>query len=169
MDFFRDVDAPTSYYFSTETNNRENHDAYRYDFFPCVALLSAAAHAAAPNRKEGLWEITVKMEMPGMPAGIPPQTTQQCITKKDLENPQKVTPSADPGDNRCQITDYKLQGNTASWNLTCKGEEAMTGSGIITYSGTSYSGTNKMTMKHGGQVQNMTMHYAGKHIGECKR
>jgi hypothetical protein len=134
-----------------------------------VAVLAPTAHAAAPNMKEGLWEITVKMEMAGMPAGMPPQAMQQCITKKDLEDPRKTVPSGDPKDQRCQITDYKLQGNTASWNMACKGEDAMTGSGTITYSGTSYTGINRMSMKHGGQVQNMTLHYTGKYLGDCKR
>ncbi len=135
-----------------------------------TALVSAPAHAAAPNMKDGLWEITVKMEMPGMPAGMKPQVRQQCFTKKDLEDPRKTAPSGgDPKDNRCQMTDYKMQGNTATWNMACKGEDAMTGSGSMTYSGTSYSGTNKMTMKHGGQAQNMTMNYSGRHLGECKK
>lgn len=135
-----------------------------------TALVSAPAHAAAPNMKDGLWEITVKMDMPGMPAGMKPQVMQQCFTKKDLEDPRKTAPSGgDPKDNRCQMTDYKMQGNTATWNMACKGEDAMTGSGSMTYSGTSYSGTNKMTMKRGGQAQNMTMNYSGRHLGECKK
>jgi len=135
-----------------------------------ATLLSAPAHAAAPNMKEGLWEITTKMEMPGMPGGMKPQVMQQCFTKKDLDDPRKTAPSGgDPKDNRCQMTDYKMQGNTATWNMACKGEDAMTGSGSITYSGTSYTGTNKMSMKRGGNVQTMTTHYNGKHIGDCKK
>lgn len=135
-----------------------------------ATLLSAHAQGAAPNMKEGLWEITMKMEMPGMPAGMKPQVMRQCVTKKDLDDPRKTTPAAgDPKDNRCQMTDYKMQGNTATWSMACKGEEAMTGSGSITYSGTSYSGVNKMTMKRGGKVQTMTMQYSGKHLGDCKK
>lgn len=135
-----------------------------------AAILCGSAHAAAPNMKDGLWEITMKMDMPGMPAGMKPQVMRQCITKKDLEDPRKTAPSGgDPRDNRCQMTDYKMQGNTASWNMACKGEDAMTGSGTATYSGTSYTGTNRMTMKRGGQVQTMTMQYSGRHLGECKK
>jgi len=133
-------------------------------------LVSLPAQAAAPNMKEGLWEITTTMEMPGMPGGMKPQVTQQCYTKKDLDDPRKTAPSGgDPKDNRCQMTDYKMQGNTASWNMACKGENAMTGSGTATYSGTSYTGTNKMSMKHGSNVQAMTMRFSGKHLGDCKK
>ncbi len=142
---------------------------------PCRRMLLAAAlmtgpvHAATPNMQEGLWEITMKMDMAGMPPGMKPQVMQQCITRKDLEDPRKTTPGGDPTGNRCQITNHKVQGNTASWDMACKGEGAMTGSGTVTYSGTSYQGTNRMTMKQGGQTQTMTMHYAGKRIGDCKK
>jgi hypothetical protein len=132
-----------------------------------LATLAGPAGAAAPNMKEGLWEITTKTEMAGMPAaGMKPVVMTQCITKKDLEDPSKTTPG---GDARCQVTDHKAQGNTASWNVACKGEGNMTGSGTITYGGTSYTGTSKVTMTHGGKPQTMTVHYAGKHLGECKK
>jgi len=132
-------------------------------------VLSGIAHAAAPNMKEGLWEITTKMEMPGMPVGMPPQVMQQCFTRNDLEDPRKTVPSGGPGDSSCQMTDYKMQGNTATWNMACRGEGAMTGSGSITYGGTSYTGANRMTMTQGGYAQTMTMQYSGRHLGECKK
>jgi len=134
-----------------------------------AALICAPASAATPNMKDGLWEITMKMDMPGMPAGMKPQVMQQCITKKDLEDPRRTTPGNDPNSNRCQVTDHKVQGNTATWNMACKGEGAMTGSGTVTYSGDSYTGTTKMTMNYGGQAQNVTMHYSGRRIGECRK
>ena len=134
-----------------------------------AGMLALSAHAAAPNMQEGLWEVTMKMEAPGMPAGIPPQVIQQCITKKDLEDPRRSTPGNDPKDDRCVVTDHKVQGNTATWNVACKGENAMTGTGTATYSGTSYTGSSKMTMKQGGKLQTMNMQYSGKRLGECKK
>jgi uncharacterized protein DUF3617 len=132
-----------------------------------TAVLAFQAQAA-PNMKEGLWEITTKMEMPGLPANVPPQTTRRCVTKKDLADSEKTPPGAEMRDGRCKLTDYKLQGNTASWKMACEGENAMSGTGTITYSGTSYSGTQVVSMKQGGQTQNMTLQFAGKHLGECK-
>ena len=138
----------------------------------CAGLfvgVAAATLAAAPNMKEGLWEITVKMEIPGMPAGAPPQVMQQCVTQKDFENPQTMAPANNPQSSRCETTDYRVQGNTATWKMACKGENAMTGTGSMTFSGASYTGTNKMSMKHGDQTMNMTMNYAGRHLGPCKK
>jgi hypothetical protein len=142
----------------------------RYSILALLAAgaLAAPAHAAAPNMKEGLWEITTKTEMAGMPQGMKPQVVRQCITKKDLEDPRKTTPGGDPKDGRCQVTDHKQQGNTSTWNMACKGEGAMTGSGTATYNGTSYTGSSKMTMTRGGQAHTMTVHYSAKHLGECK-
>ena len=135
------------------------------------ALLAAtSAHGAAgPNMKEGLWEVTVKMDMPGMPQGMPAQTTQRCITGKDMEDPRKVGPGGDPRNaSTCEVTNYRMQGNTASWNMACKGPEQMSGTGSITYEGNRYSGVNRMSMKQGNEVMQMTMNYSGRYLGDCK-
>lgn len=132
-----------------------------------ATLICEGAHAAAPNMRAGMWEITVRMDMPGMPGGMPPQVVKQCLTQKDTENPQKITQGSQGADN-CQISNYQLKGNTASWDMACKGAEEMTGSGTITFGGDSYTGTTRMTMKSGGQPHNMTMQYSGKRIGDCK-
>ena len=132
-----------------------------------ITLISQGAQAAAPNMRAGMWEITVTMDMAGMPAGIPPQVVKQCLTQKDAENPQKFAQGG-PGSDRCQISNYQLKGNTASWDMACKGPEEMTGTGIFTFAGDSYTGTTRMTMKSGGQAHNMTMQYSGKRVGDCK-
>ena len=133
-----------------------------------AALLASHAHgAAAPNMKDGLWEITMKMEMAGMPHAMPPQVMQRCITKKDLEDPAKAMPGNSPADGRCKMTDHKMQGNTATWNVAC--EDGTAGSGTATYSSTSYTSTNKITSKHRGEAQTMTMHNSGRYLGDCKK
>jgi hypothetical protein len=129
--------------------------------------VAAAAFAAQPNIKDGLWEITTKMEMAGMPGGAPPQTMQHCVTPKDLQDPAAMNRNPDKS-HRCEVTDYKLQGNTASWKMTCKGD-AMTSTGTATYSGTAYTTTTKTAMVRGGQTMNMTMEQAGKYLGPCKK
>ena len=131
----------------------------------CAAIVLATnAHAATPNMKEGLWEITTKMEMPGMQAK--PMTMQRCVTRKDVQDAATMPPGGSGPDKSCKMTDYKLQGNVATWTMAC---EMVTGSGTVTYNGTSYSGSQIMTMKQGGQTQNMTAHFSGKHLGDCTK
>jgi hypothetical protein len=133
-----------------------------------TALLVSHAHgAAAPNMKDGLWEITMKMEMAGMPQAMPAQVMQRCITKKDLEDPAKAMPGNSPPDGRCKMTDHKMQGNTATWNIAC--EDGTAGSGTATYGSTSYTSTNKITSKRGAEAHTMTMHNSGRYLGDCKK
>src|SRR5262245_42324856 len=132
-----------------------------------TALTLGTVHAAAPNMKDGLWEITTKMEMAGKSAGnMPQQVVRRCVTKKDLDDPRQTTPS---GDARCKMTDYKLAGNTATWKMACEGKSEMTGTGTITYSGESYTGNQTMTMKTSGQAMNMKMDFTGRRVGDCPK
>jgi hypothetical protein len=137
----------------------------------CVALLAgvtAAAAAAQPNVKDGMWEVTTTVEMPGMPAGRPPMTMQHCITPKDAQDPAVMSRNMEKS-GQCAMTDYKFQGNTATWKMACKGEGAMTGTGTATYSGNSYTMTNRMALVRGGQTMNMTTTQTGKYLGPCKK
>jgi len=127
-----------------------------------AAILAPHAYGAAPNMREGEWEFTMKMEMPGMPMAMPAQVMSRCITKKDLGNP---VPGPQPGDSRCKMTDHRMQGNTATWKMAC--EDGTTGSGTATYGDTTYTST--ITTLQGGQPPAMTMHQNGRYLGACKK
>lgn len=131
--------------------------------------IAGALHAAAPNMTEGLWEITMKMDMPGMPGGAQPRTMQQCVTKKDIENPQRIGGNADPGSAKCQATDHRTQGNTTTWKMSCTGPNPMSGTGSITYNGNAFTSNTQMTMTRGGKPVTMAMNYSGKYLGPCKK
>jgi hypothetical protein len=138
--------------------------------FAAFSVLAAAAfafhaHGATPNMREGEWEITMKMEMPGMPMAMPPQVMQRCITKKDLADAERTLPGPQAGDSRCKSTDHKMQGNTAPWKMACA--DGTTGSGTVTYNDTTYTST--ITMLQGGQPPAMIMHQNGRHLGACRK
>src|SRR5690606_36073901 len=98
-----------------------------------------------------------------------PQVMQQCITSKDLQDPRSTTPGGNMPGGNCKVTDYRASGNSASWKVACTGQGDMTGSGHMTFNGDSYTGTTTMTMNHGAGAQKITMHYAGRHIGPCRK
>jgi len=133
-----------------------------------VFAFSGFTYGASPAMQEGLWEITSKMEMPGMPMNMPPQTMQRCLGQKDFSDPQSMAP-ADPSGNKCRTSDYRMSGNTATWKIVCTGPDAMAGTGSATYTGSAYSGVNKMAMKHGNETMNMTINHGGKYLGPCKK
>lgn len=76
--------------------------------FMAVSFLHPSLSFAEPDMREGLWEITVKMDMPGMPMQMPAMTHTQCITKKDLI-PQKPEKNQD-----CKTISSKTSDNTVS-------------------------------------------------------
>jgi len=124
-----------------------------------VVLLSLPAHAG-PDISEGQWEITVKMEIPGMPMAMPAVTNMQCLTTKD-HVPWKTQQS-----DACKLSDSKTKGNTVYWTVKCGGQNASTTTGEITYSGDTFEGV--MNIETAGAPQ-MTSHIKGKRVGPCKK
>jgi hypothetical protein len=129
-----------------------------------LTLLPVSAFAAG-GMQPGLWEVTTRMEMAGMP--MPPQTVRHCYTRQDVENGDRTVPQAD--DKNCKIKDYKLKGNTATWSIVCTGKNAMSGTGTMTTSATSFSGKSNYKMRDNGDTMNMVSHMTGKRIGDCKK
>lgn len=131
-----------------------------------VFVLSIAAFAQNV-RRDGKWEIKMEMDMPGMPAGMPPMTTTQCITPEEAANPQKMAPPmgrGGRGGGNCTVSDYKVDGNKVTYNVKCDGQQPMSGSGEFIYAADSYTGV--MTMDMGGRGT-MKMKHTGKRLGDC--
>ena len=135
---------------------------------PVVGLVSGPATAAdLPNLEEGLWEITTTREISGPVKKQQEYTLKHCITKKDIE--QGKGRMHQPGMHRkdCQVKNYKVEANRASWNLVCTGDNPVVGTGSVTYSGTSFDGTNKTTIGKKGQEKEVTETFSGKRLGPC--
>ena len=135
--------------------------------FSTIVLLGIAlswtvlAQTQSPMRA-GSWQVTMKMNMPGM-GEMPPMTQTQCVTPAMLKDPQGALPKGPEGSD-CKMDDYKLTGSTATYKLSCTAPMAMTILGEVKYSGTdAYTGT--MTMDASGQK--MTMSFDAKRVGEC--
>lgn len=113
-----------------------------------------------PNLKEGLWEITMRMEVPGMPVQMPPQTYTQCLTQKEAV-PQREEPAQG-----CKIVKKDIKGDTVSWVVECKTNEGTAVSdGNITYKGDTFEGIIKMKQR-GMEV---TQRLSGRWIGNCEK
>ena len=132
------------------------------------ALCILSATAVAEPMKPGLWEITVTNEMTGMPVKQPPVTTRQCYKPEDVKDPQRMVPRQSDPKFKCDTKDYKMSGDTASWNLACNGQGmAMTGKGSMTMKAESYTGSSSMEMNVAGQNMKMAQTMNGKRVGEC--
>ena len=127
-----------------------------------LAIFSISFAGSVPDIKEGEWEMTKQINLPGMGMEMPPKKFTQCLTKKDL------IPQNYQSGQECKISDKKVVGNTVTWNLQCTGGHGgdMKGSGELTYAGKSLKG--KVELK--GAQPNMTMisQISGQRIGDCK-
>lgn len=122
-----------------------------------TGLLSAAANAAPGE----YWEVTSKMEMPGMPFAMPPTTQKVCIPKGGENDPARTS-----GDKDCKMTDIKTVGNKTTWKARCDRDgEVMTGVGEQTTTAKGYQGKMRFSGKSGGQDVDMTMAFSGKRVG----
>jgi hypothetical protein len=130
--------------------------------FLFVLAVSAAAAQTKSPQKPGKWQVTMEMEMPGMPMKLPAVTMEHCVTEQDLADPQKAVP-ADPKSD-CTVGDYKVKDNTVNWSIECP-KQKMKGSGEITYTNDTFAGTMKMKMDQ----QEMSTKYSGKWLGACTK
>jgi hypothetical protein len=136
------------------------------DLVPMLAVtalvaMPASAAAQAP-RQDGQWEIKAQMEMGGLPVQLEPVTTTQCVSKEDAKNPQNLLPTGESA-NGCRVSDYRVEGNTTTFSLTCDGPPKFSGVGEIVYGEDKYTGSMKMDV--GGQA--MTVTYSAKRTGDC--
>jgi len=128
--------------------------------FVISLFLVSCSVQKGPAMKEGMWEITMRMEVPGMPVQMSPQTYTQCLTQKEA-----VPQSEEPNQN-CKIVKQDIKGDTVSWRVECKTNEGTTVSdGSITYKGDTMEGIITMTQ---GDMK-ATQRLSGRWIGKCEK
>jgi len=125
-----------------------------------VAMIALPGSALAQG-KDDMWEITSKMEMPGMPMPMPAQTIRQCVAKNAKDD--DYIPKRD----NCKVTDSKRVGNKVNYQMVCTGKDAMNVVGEVTMGSGSYDGKMKMSGKMEGQDVQMSQTYSGKRVGDC--
>ena len=130
-----------------------------------IALFAIAAALALPvfagPQRAGKWQMTIQTEMPNMPMKIPAVTTETCVTKEQAEKPE---PPKSQRTSDCKFSDYKIEGNTVSWTMSCE-KQKLTGEGKITYSAESFEGAMHAKMSD----MEVTTKYSGKRIGDCEK
>jgi Protein of unknown function (DUF3617) len=122
---------------------------------------------ASAEVKEGQWEITTKVEMPGMPVAMPATTMKQCINKKDMV----PKPQRQPKGQECTMKDQTVTGDTVTYTMECKSEKStVLTNGKMTYKGDSFEGTSDTTIQNKGQPgMKMTSTMTGKYLGPCPK
>ena len=134
-----------------------------------IALMSLAAGPAAgqgtykadPQGKDELWDVTSKMEIPGMSMAMPAQTRRVCIARGD-------DAGAIPRNEGCTVVDTRRVSNKLTYRMDCKGgNNDYTATGESTPSAGGFQGTMRMAGKMDGQQMDMSMTYSGVRAGNC--
>jgi len=138
--------------------------------FTGITILTFSSSVFALDMKDGMWEITTKIEMKGMPEmpGSQEFKHTMCMTKenaipKGQENPQM--------DERCKILKQNISGNTINYAMECKEEKtSILTEGKITYSKNVFNGESSTTINdpNQGKMQ-INNKMTGKRIGDCQK
>jgi hypothetical protein len=124
-----------------------------------LAFALAASLPASAQAKDDLWEVSTKMEMPGMPMAMPAQTNRFCIGKNRKD--EEFVPKQ--GD--CRMVESKRAGNKFTYKMDCSGKLAAIVDGAITFGDNTYDGRMHMAMKQTSDAMDMT--FTGKRVGDC--
>ena len=122
-------------------------------------------NSALAEIKDGLWEITTRAEIKGMPGQMPPSTVRHCLKKND------PVPKAKDKSTDCKMKDQKISGDTVTYAMECKGKNSVVlTSGTMTYKGNTFAGasTTNITSKRQPQMQ-VNNKISGKYIGPCAK
>lgn len=128
----------------------------------CAVVLAAFCLPAAAQEKDELWDVTVKMEMAGMPMAMPARTSRVCVEKGAKDDSYVPKQGGE-----CKTTESSRTGNKYAFKMVCEGKNRMTGAGEITFADGAYDGRMKMTGMMEGQTVDMTQTYSGKRMGTC--
>ncbi len=117
-----------------------------------------ALPSLALDFEPGKYEIISKIDMPGMPVAIPPQTIVQCMTDQD------PVPNSNPENQDCKIMDIQQTKTTVSWKMECIQQgQKMISTGKMIYKGDSFKGT--IQTNSGNMI--MTTVITGKRLSDC--
>ncbi len=129
--------------------------------YPCI-MLAAALAVSLPTSAQGkddLWEVSTKMEMPGMPMAMPAQTRRICVGNNRKDE------AFVPVQGDCRMVESKRVGDKFSYRMDCAGNDPSTVDGAITFGNNAYDGKMRITMKQTRDT--MDMAFAGKRVGDC--
>ncbi len=125
--------------------------------------------------KPGLYEYRMEMDMSGM-KGMPPGMGKmtpppfsKCLTQEDIDKGQMGRGREGKASENCEVSNFKMSGNTATYTMTCTKPKKMTADNKVTFTSDGYKIDIKMAMDQGGQMVDMNQHMESRYLGECNK
>jgi hypothetical protein len=131
--------------------------------FALLLVVLPLTAAAAVDVREGLWELGATVHLENQTMG--PYTRQQCITKEDLQHPERIFGETNGS---CDYTSKRYFGNQFSFNVRCNSGIPLTGTGEVEYGADWMTGHMELSAQvSGGPTIESTSEIAGKRLGDC--
>ena len=138
-------------------------------FVALVAMLAQPVHSIRADQltpRRGMYEITVRLEVPHVERWAVDQTTTICLptTKSSGEIPVPVLSANNPFA-KCAATNLTTNGATLQYDIICPGRGAAKAHAIYTLAADTFAGRVMMVM--GGKNMTMTELQRGRRRGDC--
>ncbi len=131
-----------------------------------VGLACAASAAQAQDMRPGRYEYQMKINMPGMPQGVPPTTFRHCVTQKDIQDGKAFQSRQEPNSD-CRVEGMKRNGAEISYRMVCTKPQPLNVEVKGRMAADSADLTMDMKMQAGGQMMQMRQQMLMKRLGDC--
>jgi hypothetical protein len=129
-----------------------------------AAVLSLPAYALADALQPGMYRVTSQSP------GEKPETSEQCITQKDIDESLSAMGDKDPN---CKVLDMKRTASEASYRTVCSGNGMkVTTQAKFAFTRDSFDGQLNVDIggaPSGAKENGGKIHMTGKRIGACKK
>lgn len=125
---------------------------------------ASTAAAPPPLPEPGLWEILVRIDVPEGPVRDTSQAIRHCYTPEDLSDPRNAIPRAGP---ECEISEFRLEGNRATWALRCTGAGVVSGGGEMILGRQAYAANVWNEILERGRTLTVTQKIRARRVGDC--
>ena len=134
-----------------------------------LVACSISGVARADDVAPGLWEIILAAKVDAEPGFDPgPLTTNQCLTKKDAQDPSRILGSlATAGASDCTYSKAAYAGNTLHFAMQCSGTLSLKTTGDITFSSTKMSGALTTSSSIDGKSVVFKSALTARRLGDC--
>jgi len=123
--------------------------------------------AFAVDVEPGNWELSATTQVPGSDKPMAIQPTTRCVTPEDARDPARLLGQSG---RQCEFSNRRDTGSTLSFDVACKGQVPMKGSGAVRYGKESFEGNLDLTAEGvviGGQALVMKSRISGRRLGPC--